>query len=105
VTESAHLRVERMAEGYSDRLRGYAVMLDGRKVGTVRRGRTFEIGIEPGSHEVMLRVDWCSSPRVRFSAPPGEIVTYACRPGGPAWSLILRVLFDRKRYVAIDRVE
>jgi hypothetical protein len=86
-------------------LRGYAVILDGRKVGTVKRGQAIEIAIEPGSHVAMLRVDWCSSPQVTFSASPGEVVTYACRPGGSAWSLPLRVLFDRAHYVAIDRVE
>jgi len=105
VAESATFRLERTAQGYSDRLRGYTLILDGRKAGRVKRGQAIDLAIEPGSHSAVLRVDFCSSPTVTFAASPGEVVTYACRPGGSAWSLPLRVLFDRRNYVAIDRVE
>src|SRR5712691_2742147 len=101
----AHLRVERLASGYRDWPRSYAVILDGRKVGGVRRGQVIEIDISPGSHVAMLKIDWCSSPRLTFSVSPSEVVVLACRPGGSLLSAPWHMLFARGGYVAIERVE
>ncbi|MDP9333959.1 MAG: hypothetical protein M3Q30_11730, partial [Actinomycetota bacterium] len=84
MAEMAHLRVERAASGYRDRLRSYAVILDGRDAGRVKRGQAIEIALSPGSHVAMLKLDLCSSPRLTFSVSPGEVVILACRPGGSA---------------------
>jgi hypothetical protein len=100
----AHLRVERAANGYRDRLRSYAVILDGRKAGGVRRGQVIEIDISPGSHVAMLKMDSCSSPRLTFVVSPGEVVVLACRPGGSLLSAPWHMLFVRRGYVAIERI-
>jgi hypothetical protein len=105
VAEIAHLRVERAPNGYRDRLRSYAVILDGRKVGGVRRGQAIEIDISPGSHVAMLKMDWCSSPRLTFGVSAGEVACLACRPGGSLLSAPWHSLFARGRYVAIERIE
>ena len=105
VAEMAHLRVERAAHGYRDRLRSYAIILDGREAGRVKCGQAVDIAVSPGSHVAMLKLDWCSSPRLTFSVSPDEVVILACRPGGSALSAPWHFLFARGRYVAIDRVE
>jgi hypothetical protein len=102
MTESAQLRVERAPKGYPDRLRAYNIILDGRKVGPVKSGEAIDIAMEPGTHAAMLKIDWCSSPAVAFSATPGEIVTFACRPS-PIWSSLWRAWFAKGRYVMIER--
>jgi hypothetical protein len=104
VAEIAHFRVERAADGYRDRFRMYTVILDGRNVGRIKRGQAIEIDISPGSHVAMLKLVWCSSPRLTFSVSPGEDVILACRPGGSALSAPWHFLFARGRYVAVDRV-
>jgi hypothetical protein len=104
VAEMAHLRIERAAQGYRDRLRSYAVILDGREAGRVKRGQAIEIAVSPGSHVAMLKLDWCSSPRLTFAVSPGEVAMLACRPGGSLMSAPWDVLFARGGYVAIERV-
>src|SRR5438445_12483076 len=99
----AHLRVERAANGYRDRLRAYAVILDGQEAGRVKRGQAIEIALSPGSHVAMLKMDWCSSPRVTFAVSPGEVAILACRPGGSALSAPWHSLFASGRYVASER--
>ena len=101
----AHLRVERAARGYRDWLRSYAVILDGRQAGRIKRGQAIEIAVSPGSHVAMLKLDWCSSPKLTFAVSPGEIAILACRPGGSALLAPWHLLFARGRYVAIDRIE
>jgi hypothetical protein len=105
VAEIAHLRVERAADGYRDRLRSYAVILDGREAGRVKRGQAIEIDISPGAHVAMVKLDWCSSPQLTFSVSPGEVVVLACRPGGALLSAPWHFLFARGGYIAIDRIE
>jgi hypothetical protein len=104
VAETAHFRVERAVDGYRDRFRRYAVILDGRVVGRIKPGQAIEIDISPGSHVAMVKIDWCSSPRLTFSVSPGEDVVLACRPGGSLFAAPWQMLFASGRYVAIDRV-
>ncbi len=101
----AHLRVERAADGYRDRFRTYAVVLDGRAVGRIKRGQAIEIAVSPGAHVAMLRIDWCASPHLTFSVSPGEVAVLACRSGGSLLSAPWHTLFARGRYVTIDRIE
>ena len=68
-------------------------------------GKPSRVAVSPGSHVAMLKLDWCSSPRLTFSVSPGEFVILACHPGGSALSAPWHFLFARGHYIAIDRVE
>ena len=57
--------------GYADRLRAYAVIVDGRKLGELRNGETRLLSVSPGSHEVSLKMDGCGSKTLSFTATEG----------------------------------
>ena len=63
--------VVRRGSGYVDFLRGYAVKVDGRRVGTVRNGGTLEVSLPPGPHEVWATIDWVRSPRIAIDIVEG----------------------------------
>jgi len=47
--------------GYADRLRSYRVMLDGKEIGRIGNGETKSFPVGPGQHELVVKIDWCSS--------------------------------------------
>lgn len=64
--------------GYADRIRVYHVMLDGQMVGKISNGESIEIAIEPGNHELFLKIDWCRSNKIDFVISADEIRAFDC---------------------------
>jgi hypothetical protein len=70
-TESiATIAVQRTDKPWPDRLRRYAVVIDGTVAGNLRRGESVEVPVPAGRHEVRLKIDWCSSPSVAVDVMP-----------------------------------
>ncbi len=86
------LRVQR-ARQFSDSLRGYRIEIDGQPRGGIRPGRATEIPLEPGSHQLILRMDWFSSPPVDFTIRAGEMFTFACWSNIRGWRIIAAGVF------------
>ena len=60
-------------EGYTDSLRAYSIVLDGRVTGYIWQGQTVELNVPPGNHTLALRIDWGRSNIVRFDMGDGRI--------------------------------
>jgi len=54
------LKITRLTS-YSDRLRSYKIVVDGREMGFIKAGETVRVLVEPGNRRVYLKIDWCSS--------------------------------------------
>jgi hypothetical protein len=65
-----------------DGLRSYLVVLDGKPVAMVSRGKTLELPIARGRHEIFLKISWCRGPSIEFDAQPGEVIKLFSEPGG-----------------------
>jgi hypothetical protein len=91
---TAILVVERDVKGARDKLRAYKIFVDGRRVGSVRRGGTRETTVEPGVHVVQLRIDWCSSREVEVEIPDGGRSVLRCRPGGGVFTTAVAARYD-----------
>lgn len=62
--------------GYADRARAYTVVVDGKPVGHIRNGEIREFPITGGQHDLSLKVDWCRSNVIHFTAAEGDVVTF-----------------------------
>ncbi len=62
----------RRDSGYADRLRAYHIVLDGEKVMKISNGESVEISVQPGRHELFLKIDWCRSNKIDFVISEGE---------------------------------
>ena len=49
---------------YNNRLRDYQLFIDGKKIGTIANGQTKEFETTSGQHNVVAKIDWCSSPEI-----------------------------------------
>jgi hypothetical protein len=101
MTHPGTVTIEREVTGMRDRLRDYRVMIDGQESGRVAEGEAWSGKVEPGSHQVFLKLDWCRSPIMEFEVTEGQIVTFRCRPGGGPFSGLPDSLFRRNRYIAL----
>jgi hypothetical protein len=83
VPEGAAVLVLWRADGEKrDRLIGYRVLIDGRRVAKIGRGQRIEIPVTPGRHVIFLRSIWVGSHFVPFEARAGQVLRFCCEPGG-----------------------
>ena len=55
---------------YPDRLRKYQLFIDGLQVGEISAGSQVEIPTAAGRHEIMAKIDWCSSNMLQVEVKP-----------------------------------
>lgn len=95
--------IERKRSGWRDRARRYRIEVDGLPRGTLKRGETVEIEVEPGYHEVALTVDWASSPTIGFDLEDGDSAHLLAGPGGSAWRGLKEVVDAPSTYISLER--
>lgn len=99
---SATIVIRRDHIRWRDKLRAYKILVDGRPVGSVRRGGTREITVPPGPHTVQLRIDWCTSPAVDVNVDTGRRAVLECGPGGKAPDMLAAITAGRDRYIRLE---
>jgi hypothetical protein len=83
--------------------RPFHMLIDGHGVAMVWRGRSVEVEVRPGIHDVVAEMDDFPSAPLRFKVGDGEIVRITCEPNSkarfvsPWWSLLSRGLERRHR--------
>lgn len=91
----------------ADRRRRYKVVVDNQYLGSIKDGESKSFAVSPGEHELALKIDWCSSNRVRFNIASNQTVTFDCGSSlvGPKIALALfYVLFAWNRYLWLKQV-
>ena len=69
----SNLKVSRDS-GYADRARKYKIICNSECLGKIGNGETMDFDLSPGDYELYLKIDWCRSNKIRFSASPNEQV-------------------------------
>jgi hypothetical protein len=100
----AILELTRVDNRWKDRLRAYRVTVDGLEVGEIRRGETKDFPVEPGSHEVVLRIDWCRSPTLEVDVAPGTRVPLQCRPNVPIVLALIAIITRRPDWISLEKI-
>jgi hypothetical protein len=100
---NARIVLTRERGGWRDRFRGYAVMIDEKEVGKVRRGERHEFAVTPGHHRIFLKVDWCKSPTLEVDAEPHDVIQMSCAPGGSALAGPGAVVGNIDSYISLTR--
>ncbi len=57
---------------FINRARGFKIFIDGKEERKISNGGTEEFQVEPGSHILQLKIDWCCSPELNFNINGGE---------------------------------
>ena len=87
--------------GYADRIRAYLVMVDGKELGRLKNGET-QTSVEPGAHEIVMKIDWCGSNTIIFSLADGESARFDCGSslrGAQMFLSLYYIIFARNEYL------
>ena len=96
------IRVWRARNPWVNLLARYFVIIDGQKVGAIRRGETCDFSVSPGQHTVKLVISRIySSNTVPVVTQSGETATMTCRPSRLA-AVPLLGLFLPPRYISLE---
>jgi hypothetical protein len=102
VDDPARITLRRRRALWMDIARAYKVVIDRRVVGRLRNGEEKTFLVEPGGHEVEIRIDWMGSPPLELDLAAGEEARLSCRGRNPLlvpyW-----ITLGRKRYIALEQ--
>ena len=88
----ATLNVRRETTSLMELRRGtFQITLDGETVGTIDRHQTFETPIEPGHHQLQVRIGRYSSGKQSFDTVNGDTVNFRCN-SAKIWPIYLASL-------------
>jgi hypothetical protein len=86
------IRISRVNE-YMDSVRSYKIMLDNGYVGDIKNGEVKDIDIEPGIHEIFLKIDWCRSNIIEFNVSANETVEFECGNSMDGMRILLSLVY------------
>ena len=86
--------------------RKYRVVIDGKRVGSISHDGEEEFDIPAGKHEILLKVDWCSSNSLAINDEKDEI-NLLCYNTFYGWKMLTVIIpfyyvtFGRKNYLTL----
>ena len=84
----ANVQVRRGSQ-ISGAIRGLKIFIDGHGAGVVKRNETVRLAVQPGDHEVYVKMDWVRSPALAITAAEGaDVRLLAILPEGRLQTLI-----------------
>ncbi len=90
---SSRIILTRDAE-YFAMWRKFRVFVDGKKVGTIRRGETRHFFVRPGQHQVQVRIDWWRSNSVNVEIAREGTLHLQCGSNWKGWRLMMVALLS-----------
>ena len=93
--------------GWDDGARAYLVYIDGKKEGAIRENETLQFDVSEGTHTLQLKIDWCSSPALQFTAEAGKTVRAKCAPAQKPFLIgpLLYITIFARRYIWLEVAE
>jgi hypothetical protein len=95
---------------FANKIRSYIIYLDGKKIGHINDGKTEVIPIQPGTHELYLKIDWAYSPKIKFTIAENQTKYFECATSATAWKAAIplyafyAITFGRKKYLTLKEV-
>lgn len=72
----ARIVIVRSSE-YMNMFRGFGLYLNGKKLGDIFNNETEEFEIPEGEHELVAKIDWCSSSVINFNISGNDVQTFS----------------------------
>ena len=76
-----------------DGARAYKILIDGQMAGRIRAGKSLELEVSEGSHEVQLKIDWCYSNPLQINLDKQTILEFECGNPITRWKIIMSFIY------------
>lgn len=93
---------------WGDSLRTYKIFLDGKHIGDIADSESVKLPVNPGEHELYLKIDYARSKKLRFDLQKNENITFECGPSmSPSKALLMPLYLTilKNRYIFIMEVQ
>ncbi len=90
--------------GYADFIRGYAIDINDRQVGTIMRNSVLELEVPSGPLKIEARIDWGRSEPLYIEAPAGKTVAIEVANHWGALLAIWAITFGSKSYLTLKQL-
>ncbi|MDN5388993.1 MULTISPECIES: hypothetical protein [Bacillus] len=100
MNNEAYVEVNRTSQ-LMNKMRKFSVLIDGVEAGKIKDGGRLRIDLEPGEHEIQVKIDWCVSQALRFTLDEGEALKFRCGSPVRGWKMffsLFYVLADPEKY-------
>ena len=94
--------IERRRAIWRDLFRSYVVTIDGVAVGNLRSGETKSFQLDPGPHEIHMKIDWCGSPTVTVEG--ADDTRLVCAANGTAFTVLPDIIARTRSYIALEKI-
>ncbi|MES2018345.1 MAG: hypothetical protein V4484_17795 [Pseudomonadota bacterium] len=98
------LIIRRQQASWQDRMRNYAVLIDGQKAAEIANGAEVRIPVSAGSHVVQLKIDWCRSNALEIVVGENGETIVECGPNGTPILALLYITLWRGKYLWLKAV-
>lgn len=95
-SDQATVVIHRPADLVVGSWRNFVVWIDGRRVGKIKPGTTWELHVSPGMHDVSVSMDWARTLPYHIDASPGSKVELIIRraDGRTWWKNVLPIVIS-----------
>jgi hypothetical protein len=89
----------RRLPAWQDRFVAYKLLIDGTVAGSVREGASVKVAVDPGHHQVWMRIGWCRSRKLDVEVKDGGGVRLVCRGSAPPLLVLLYISVRRTSWI------
>lgn len=77
MNKETYIEVNRTSQ-YINKMRRFSVLIDGVEAGKIKDGERLRIDLQPGEHDIQVKINWCTSQTLRFILDEGEVLKFRC---------------------------
>jgi hypothetical protein len=98
----AQIHLRRESRDWAERFRSYRILLDGVRVGSIKRGQTVSLESTAGHHTLQVAIDWGRSPVVELTLGSGEQRAMRCWSNAHPLTGLYWITLGRRRYLGLE---
>ena len=87
-----YVTVSRLSQAFAI-IRGLEIHIDGKLVGEISSGSAKRFMLAPGMHTAYCKMDWCTSPSIKFEVAPGQEERLRCGTTITGAKLLIAIYF------------
>lgn len=95
----------RRGAGWGDKWRSYAIIVDGREIGSIKEHTEVRVPVSAGTHELKLAIDWCRSPDFPVTVAEGKTVIIDCGPNANPFTSLLYITLFKNKYIWLKEAD
>jgi len=95
-------------KAYADSARAYKIFIDGKQVGMIKNGGEEKMEVDPGNHNIYIKIDWCRTDEMVFEFDGKNTIHFKCGNNLKGWKKAFPffvLFFSPRKYLWLKRAD